>query len=98
MGGISLTKLLKTGQAGTIESSDIMITLAPAATGNGIQIELTSPVNKQFGRQIRAMIDSVLREHEITDAEVHAIDKGALDCTIRARTTSAIRRAAMEEI
>jgi len=88
-----MNKIVKPGQAGTIESNDIMITVAPSGSGTGISIELVSPVFKQYGSQIKRVIEEVLSQHEITDAVVHANDKGALDCTIRARVQTAIERA-----
>lgn len=81
------------GQAGTVESNDIMVNIAPAAPGSGISIELISPVEKKYGRQIRAVITATLKEYGIEDAVVRAVDKGALDCTIRARVATAIERA-----
>ena len=76
--------LLITATAGTMESNDIMITLEPAQSG-GIQISLTSNVLQQFGRQIEAVIRDTLTHYGIENAEVTAVDKGALDCTVRAR-------------
>ena len=81
--------LLITATAGTMESNDIMVTLEPAQSG-GIQISLTSNVLQQFGRQIEAVI-------RIENAEVTAVDKGALDCTVRARVTAAIFRSAQSD-
>lgn len=49
-------KLLKPAQAGTVESSDILIMLAPAAAGTGIQVELTSPTMQQYGAHIKQLI------------------------------------------
>lgn len=86
-------KLLRTAQAGTVESSDILIMLAPAGPGTGIQIELASPTLKQYGNQIRRVITATLELHGVTDAVVHANEKGALDCTIEARVKTAISRA-----
>lgn len=90
--------LKRIGQAGTLESSDIMVTVAPATAGAGLVIELTSPVAKQFGSQIRGVISATLEEHGITEAVVNANDKGALDCTVRARVIAAIERALAEEV
>lgn len=90
--------LKRIGQAGTLESSDIMVTVAPAATGAGLVIELTSPVARQFGSQIKQVIRITLEERGITEAVVNANDKGALDCTIRARVTAALERAMAEEV
>ena len=50
-------KLICTATAGTMESNDIMVTLQPKEEG-GIQIDLTSNVLRQFGRQI----ENVIRE------------------------------------
>jgi citrate lyase subunit gamma (acyl carrier protein) len=77
--------------AGTMESSDIMITVEP---GSGkIEIELESIVEKQFGGEIHRAILETLEEMEITNARIRAVDKGALDCVIRARVKTAVHRA-----
>ena len=84
-------EILRSSVAGTMESSDIMITLEP---GSGvIEIELQSMVEKQFGRQIRSVITNTLSECEVKNAKVIAVDKGALDCTIQARVKTAVYRA-----
>jgi len=88
-------KLLQPGQAGTIESNDIIVTVAPAAE-DGIVIELTSPVIKQYGNRIREVIADTLVSLGVTQAFVQANDKGALDCTIRARVQTAVARALQE--
>ena len=85
--------LRKAATAGTMESNDIMVTLQPKEEG-GIQIDLTSNVLRQFGRQIENVIRETLAAHGIENAEVTAVDKGALDCTIRARVTAALFRSA----
>ena len=85
--------LLITATAGTMESNDIMVTLQPKEKG-GIQIDLTSNVLRQFGRQIENVIRETLAAHGIENAEVTAVDKGALDCTVRARVATALTRAA----
>lgn len=85
-------KIVKNAAAGTMESSDILITVEPS--DEGISIDLTSSVEKQFGRQIRSVIRQVLEQLDVENAAVTAVDKGALDCTIRARMETAIYRAA----
>lgn len=92
MGGTLMATISKIGQAGTIESNDIMITLAPG-DGQETTIELVSPVLKQYGTQIRQVIAEVLAQNQVTNVLVQANDKGALDCTIRARVQTAIERA-----
>lgn len=86
-------KLVKSAVAGTVESSDIMITLSPSER-EGIHIELESSVVKQFGERIRAVITQTLTQAGVVAADVVAVDKGALDCTIQARTITALYRAA----
>ncbi len=88
-----MSKLLKLAQAGTVESSDILITLAPADAGTGIQVELVSPTMQQYGAHIRNLITKTLVDHGIEDVQVNANDRGALDCTIKARVITALQRA-----
>lgn len=83
----------KPAQAGTLESNDIMITVAPAPPGDGIIIELESIVLPQYGEDIRRVIADTLAAHGVADAVVKAVDRGALDCTIRARVAAALARA-----
>ena len=85
-------KIVKNAAAGTMESSDILITVEPS--DEGISIDLTSSVEKQFCRHIRSVIRQVLEQLDVENAAVTAVDKGALDCTIRARMETAIYRAA----
>ena len=93
-----MSYLYQPGQAGTLESNDIMINVAPTELANGIEIELISPVIKQYGNKIREAIISELTALRISAAKVQANDKGALDCTIRARVKTAVTRAAKQEM
>ena len=86
---------IKNAVAGTLESGDIMIQIAP---GDGLQVELQSSVAAQFGRQIKALITETLQGLGIDNAYVKATDKGALDCTIRARVTAAAVRATGKDV
>ena len=81
-----------TGIAGTLESSDISISIE-RNDNKGIEIQLKSTVENQFGGQIRKVILEKLQELGVTDALIRANDKGALDCTIQARVTTAVQRA-----
>ena len=69
--------------AGTLESSDVLVEIEP---GRGVTVELESVVTEQFGAAI-----------EVENASLRVVDRGALDCTIRARVETAIKRAAAEE-
>ena len=86
---------VKNAMAGTLESGDIVIQIAP---GDGITIYLQSSVSAQFGRQIKAVITETLEGLGIENAYVKATDKGALDCTIRARVTAAAVRATGKDV
>jgi len=89
-------KLVKTGIAGTMESNDIMVSIEPRKEG-GITVSLSSSVMQQFGRQIEEVIRNTLAGLDVTDAVVDVVDKGALDCTVRARVSAAAYRAAESE-
>jgi len=86
--------IIKSSVAGTMESSDIMITVEPGS--GSIELDLKSQVEKQFGRQIRSIIMKTLSELQVKSAKVSAVDKGAMDCTIQARLKTAVQRAAGE--
>lgn len=86
-------ELKRPAMAGTLESSDVQITLRPNP-GQGIQIHLESDVKTLFGDAIEATVREVLDQFQVTDALVDVNDKGALDFAIRARMECAIFRAA----
>ena len=86
-------ELKKPAVAGTLESSDVQVTLRPNS-GKGIQISLTSDVKALFGQAIEATVRDVLAEFGVSDALVEINDKGALDFAIRARMQCAVCRAA----
>lgn len=90
-------KLTTTGISGTLESSDVMVKIEDKGTP-GIEILLTSPVKKQFGRQIEKVVREVVDLHKIESAVIELNDSGALDCTIRARVECAIARACGEDV
>ncbi|RVU55391.1 citrate lyase acyl carrier protein [Anaerosphaera multitolerans] len=83
-------EIKKEAVAGTVESNDILIT---ANKGDGINIELQSSVKTQFGKQIEKTIRDTLKELDISNVNIKAVDKGALDYVIKARTKSCIYRA-----
>lgn len=86
-------KIVRTGVAGTMESSDIIVTIEPG-DNEGIKINLESDVMQQYGKRIEDTILETLHALNVTSAIVTAVDKGALDCTVAARTESAVYRAA----
>lgn len=82
--------IANTAVAGTLESSDAQITVEP--NDNGIELEITSSVMNQYGRQIRATVLETLDRLEVKSGHVIVVDKGALDCTLRARVECAVFR------
>lgn len=85
--------IVKQAIAGTLESSDLQI-IIDRNEGNGLEIDLKSSVEKQYGRRIREVLSDTLRNLGVKDAKLTVTDKGALDCTIVARTIAAVHRAA----
>ena len=83
-------KIIQRATAGTLESSDVFVTLEPCE--NGLEIELDSVVQKQFGDAIRRTVGEVLNELQVENAKVSVVDRGALDCVIRARVETAVLR------
>ena len=81
--------IIKKASAGTLESSDVYVEIEP---GQGIQLELESVVEQQFGDSIRALVQEVLTEYGVENAKLHIADRGALDCVIRARVETAVAR------
>ena len=88
-------EIKKIAVAGTLESSDCMVTVEPAA--KGLELELESAVIRQYGRQIRKVALETLKRLGVKKARVSIVDKGALDCTIKARVECAVMRAAEHE-
>ena len=82
-------EIRKSAAAGTLESSDCMVTVEP---GEGIHLELRSSVMNQYGRQIKAAVLETLERLDVKDANVTVVDKGALECTLKARVECAVFR------
>ena len=88
---------IKEASAGTLESGDILVRIAPAQV-DGLEVNLESSVAYQFGDQIKKVITETLEGLGVKSAVVNATDKGALDCTIRARVTAAAVRATGKDV
>ena len=82
-------EILKAAAAGTLESSDCMVTVEP---GEGISLDLSSSVMNQYGRQIKAAVLETLERLDVKNANVTVVDKGALECTLKARVECAVFR------
>lgn len=80
--------------AGTLESSDCQVTVEP---GEGkIEFQLESAVINQFGNQIRKIVMETLQNLKVDNVKLTMVDKGALDCTIKARVEGAVFRSACQ--
>jgi len=86
-------EIRKSATAGTLESSDVLVTVAPGS-GPGVEFKVESIVIKQFGKRIRSVTEEVIAATGIKNAAIHVQDRGALECTLRARLETAIARAA----
>lgn len=76
--------------AGTMQSSDLMVTVEPAGT---LEITIDSTVKVQFEHLIRARIEATLERLGVTAGRFQVSDRGALDYAIAARVETAVRRA-----
>ena len=74
-------EIKKPAVAGTLESSDCQVTVEPGA------------VIHQFGNQIKKVTLETLKDLGIDNVRISIVDKGALDCTIKARIEGAVFRA-----
>ena len=81
--------ILKKGQAGTMQSSDLMVIVEPASE---LTIEIESTVKKQFEHLIRAKLEQVLAKFGVASGRISVSDRGALDYAIEARLEAALQR------
>ena len=83
-------EIKKIASAGTMESSDVYVEIEPGT--DGIQLQLESVVAQQFGEAIRTVVKDVLAEQGVENAKIRVVDRGALECVLRARIETAIVR------
>lgn len=78
----------------TLESSDCQVMIEE---GDGkVEFSLESSVINQYGNQIRKVALETLNNLGVNNAKVTMIDKGALDCTIKARIEAAVYRSVLQ--
>ena len=78
--------------AGTLESSDCQVTVEK---GN-VDFSMESSVINQYGNQIRKVALETLKNLGVSDVKLTIVDKGALDCTIKARIEAAVYRSVLQ--
>ena len=83
-------EIKKPAIAGTLESSDCQVTVG---AGEGkVDFSLESAVINQYGNQIKKVAYETLENLGIDNVKLTIVDKGALDCTIKARIEAAVYR------
>lgn len=84
-------RILGQAMAGTLESNDVLVKVEPG--GGGIHIRVESIVLNQFGADIERAARECAQELGVRDAAIHLNDKGAIECVVKARVETALRRA-----
>ena len=85
-----MSEIIKAAAAGTLESSDAYVEIKP---GKALEIEIDSVVMERFGEAIKKTVEEELSLLKVENASVFVSDRGALDCVIRARIETAVKRA-----
>ena len=80
--------------AGTLESSDCQVTVEKGE-GN-VYFSMESSVINQYGNQLRKVALETLKNLGVSDVKLTIVDKGALDCTIKARIEAAVYRSVLQ--
>jgi citrate lyase subunit gamma (acyl carrier protein) len=83
-------EIKKVAMAGTLESSDAQVSVEPL--DKGIELTIKSSVMNQYGKQIKAAVLETLEQLHVKNGKIIVVDKGALDCTIKARVECAVFR------
>jgi citrate lyase subunit gamma (acyl carrier protein) len=81
--------------AGTLESSDVLVKVAPSSGER--KVELESVVMHAYGDAIRSVIGKTLDSLDVRSGIITVTDKGAIDAVLAARIETAIRRACGED-
>jgi citrate lyase subunit gamma (acyl carrier protein) len=78
-----------TASAGTLESSDCLVTVT--LSGNGIEYEGAN--RSIFFNRTEKIVREAMGKYSVENASVRIQDQGALEVTLRARVETAIERA-----
>ncbi len=82
--------IVREAQAGTLQSSDVMVMIKPAER-RAILIE--SAASSRYKNQIEELVNNVLDEMGADKLEIKLKDQGALPFAMRARIKVALKRA-----
>ena len=89
-------KIVKQAQAGSLESSDCLVTIIPK-TEPDYSIEIKSSVYKQFYKQIIQVAEEIIYNLSATNFQMIIEDRGALHFSLKARIETALLRAGGNE-
>ena len=89
-------RIVRNATAGTLESSGAMVFVSPGE--RGIQVDLESSVYSRFGKHMEDLIRHTAEEMGAENIQIRVRDYGALDCTLRARVKTALKRASEEVV
>lgn len=87
--------LLRTASAGTLESSDCVVTVSPAEK---MELEYKGANSAVFAERTRQLVDDVAKQYALEGAQISIQDQGALEITMRARLETALQRAGKEAV
>ncbi|NLI96666.1 MAG: citrate lyase acyl carrier protein [Synergistaceae bacterium] len=82
--------VLEIAQAGTLESADCLVTVAPAEE---FGLDYRGGNRKIYGERTRKLVLETLKRFGISEVQVTIQDQGALELVIRARLETALKRA-----
>ena len=87
-------ELLHTARAGTLESSDCLVTVSPS---DSFELEYNGANSVIFAKRTETLARGVLEKCGVSGANITIQDQGAIGLTIKARLETALFRAAKEE-
>jgi citrate lyase subunit gamma (acyl carrier protein) len=82
--------IVQSANAGTLESSDCLVTVAPAES---IEIEYNGANEKIFRKRTEDLAREILGRYSLAGGAIKIQDSGALEVTLRARIETAVERA-----
>lgn len=85
-------ELLHGASAGFEEKNDVLVSVSPGRPEDGIRVKLSSPVLRQYGKHMEALITDTVQSAGYQDIVLEVKDKGAWDYTLKARVLAALER------
>lgn len=79
----------KLGQAGSLESSDCLVTVSPA---DSYELECVGPNVSPFGDRTARVVEEIIHRFGNSKVRIMIQDQGALEVTLRARLETALDR------